>query len=301
MKLPGAQTLFLLRADGQTGKEGYPVARKRLTQRFPFLLPLRRWQRRVCFYLKMRLDKNRYAAGFVQPLPFEAYRCATPMINPNSGFAIEYQYNKAHNLRLAAAALDRLVIRPGETFSFCLATRRADRKTPYKDGLNLVDGKIVGSYGGGLCHMSNLLYWLFLHSPLTVVERHGHAVESFPPAEDDRPAGVDATVSEGWLDLKVRNDTAAAWQLRITFDGDVMTGALRTDQPVAFAYTVENGFVRYDRRDGRVFQTASVRRRCTALADGRTAEETLYENVCEIGYPLPEEAGAAGEERMLEQ
>ena len=46
----------MLRADGQTGKEGYPVARKRLTQRFPFLLPLRRWQRRVCFYLKMRLD-----------------------------------------------------------------------------------------------------------------------------------------------------------------------------------------------------------------------------------------------------
>lgn len=299
MKLPGTQTLFLCAPMAKPERKDIPVARKRLTQRFPFLLPLRRWQRKFCFYLKMRLDKNRYAADFDEPLPFEAYRCATPMVNPNSGFAIAYQYNKVHNLRLAAAVLDRLVIRPGETFSFCLATRHADRKTPYKDGLNLVDGKIVGSYGGGLCHMSNLLYWLFLHSPLTMVERHAHAVESFPPAEDDRPAGVDATVSEGWLDLKVRNDTNAVWQLRITFDGDVMTGALRTDKPAAFAYTVENGFVRYERRDGRVYQIASVRRRCTALADGQTTEETLYENVCEIGYPLPE--ADTGEERMTKE
>lgn len=57
----------------------------------------------------------------------------------------------------------------------------------------------------------------------------------------------------------MRNDTNAVWQLRITFDGDVMTGALRTDKPAAFAYTVENGFVRYERRDGRVYQIASVR------------------------------------------
>ena len=37
------------------------MARKRLTQLFPFLLPLRQWQRKKCCYLKMRLDKNHYA------------------------------------------------------------------------------------------------------------------------------------------------------------------------------------------------------------------------------------------------
>ena len=32
-------------------------------------------------------------------------------------------------------------------------TRHADRYTRYKDGLNFVNGKIVGSYGGGLCQL----------------------------------------------------------------------------------------------------------------------------------------------------
>lgn len=37
------------------------MARKRLTQLFPILLPFREWQRKKLFYLKMRFDWNRYA------------------------------------------------------------------------------------------------------------------------------------------------------------------------------------------------------------------------------------------------
>ena len=37
------------------------MARKRITQIFPFLLPLRVKQRKLFFYLKMRFDRNRYS------------------------------------------------------------------------------------------------------------------------------------------------------------------------------------------------------------------------------------------------
>ncbi len=37
------------------------MPRKRVTQIFPFLLPLRRWQRKKFFYYKMRKDGCRYA------------------------------------------------------------------------------------------------------------------------------------------------------------------------------------------------------------------------------------------------
>lgn len=37
------------------------MSRKRLTQIFPFLLPLRKWQRKKFFYFKMWLDGYRYA------------------------------------------------------------------------------------------------------------------------------------------------------------------------------------------------------------------------------------------------
>ncbi|WP_420794895.1 hypothetical protein [Desulforamulus ruminis] len=37
------------------------MKRKRITQLFPFLLPIRRVQRKIIFYTKMHMDRNRYA------------------------------------------------------------------------------------------------------------------------------------------------------------------------------------------------------------------------------------------------
>ena len=37
------------------------MKRKRLTQVFPFLLPIRKWQREKLFYLEMLIDGNKYA------------------------------------------------------------------------------------------------------------------------------------------------------------------------------------------------------------------------------------------------
>lgn len=37
------------------------MPRKRITEVFPWLLPLRRKQRTLFFYTQMRFDKNRYA------------------------------------------------------------------------------------------------------------------------------------------------------------------------------------------------------------------------------------------------
>lgn len=40
------------------------MKRKRLTQVFLFLLPIRKWQRKKLFYLEMLIDGNKYANGF---------------------------------------------------------------------------------------------------------------------------------------------------------------------------------------------------------------------------------------------
>lgn len=266
------------------------MSRKRLTQIFPFLLPIRRWQRKQFFYLKMRLDGNRYAVRLSQQrLPHVVFEASSLMINEHSGFPLEFQYNKVHNLKLAAKAIDGVVIAPGETFSFFRLARYADREIPYKDGLNLVDGKIMSSYGGGLCQMSDLLFWLFLHSPLTVVERHGHAVQALPPAGDGLPCGTDATVSEGWLDLKVRNETSNTFQVVIGFDGRRMYGRVLSQEPVGTEYRVLNSSVDYIRRKGKIIQTAGVCRLETDKQTGQRFRRELYTNECEIAYPLEED------------
>lgn len=265
------------------------MARKRLTQLFPFLLPLRQWQRKKCCYLKMRLDKNHYADTISDELlPNKIFETSALMVNQSSGYDIQYQYNKVHNLKLAGKAINKVLIRPKETFSFYWLVRNADKKEPYKDGLNLVDGKIIGSYGRGLCQLSNLLFWCFLHTPLTIVERHGHAVESFPSTTEDLPKGTDATVSEGWCDLQVRNDTDNTFQIEVAFDESNIYGRIYTAEPVTKEYSIYNSSVTYVRQNGKIFQMAEVCRTETDTISGKTMKHLLYTNKCEITYLLPE-------------
>lgn len=185
---------------------------------------------------------------------------------------MKYQINKVHNLKLAAKTVNQVVIAPGETFSFWQLVRWADRYEKYKDGLNFVDGKIVGSYGGGLCQLSNLLFWLFLHTPLRIAERHGHSVLSIPAAEDGLPCGIDATVNEGWLDLKLRNDSGNTLQVEISFDDRYMHGRILSQTPVEREYKVFNPSVSYVREDGQVFQIAPVYRKECSVWNGERIE-----------------------------
>ena len=129
--------------------------------------------------------------------------------------------------------------------------------------------------------MSNLLFWLFLHTPVTVVERHGHRKKDFPEPPSDAPYGVDATVAAGWLDLKVRNETDRTFQIAIGFDDTSIYGSIYSDGE-AEVFRVFNGPVRYYREDGEIFEEVDVRRETPS---GEI--ETLYRNRCRIGYALP--------------
>ena len=76
--------------------------------------------------------------------------------------------------------------------------------------------------------MSSFLYWLFLHTPLTITEQHIHGIDlhlNMPGI----PQGIDAAVAEGWLDLKVRNDTAHTFQLLVAVDSHNMSGTVLSD------------------------------------------------------------------------
>lgn len=267
------------------------MARKRLTQKFPWLLPLRKKQRKLCFYTRMRLDKNKYAAHqAAELLSYLQFESICPMYNRSTGFDMIYQENKVFNLKLAAVVLDRLVIYPGETFSFWNRVRYADRETPYRDGLAEINGELTTQYGGGLCQMSNLLCWMFLHTPLTIVERHGHRKKDFPEPSSDAPMGVDATVSEGWLDLRVRNDTDMTFQISITFDDEHIIGRVFVDRATGQTWRVTNQNLTYTREATGLFEEVDVMQQVLDSATGRCLEKKrAYRNRCEICYQLPNE------------
>lgn len=43
-------------------------------------------------------------------------------------------------------------------------------------------GRIGSDVGGGLCQLSNLIFWMTFHTPLTVTERYRHSHDVFPDA-----------------------------------------------------------------------------------------------------------------------
>ena len=254
------------------------------------LQTIRKKQRLFCFYAAMRLDRNHYATTQTSGcLPYLLFETKCPLFNHETGFDMVFQQNKVFNLKLAAAVLDGIVIHPGETFSFWHLVRNANRKTPYHDGLVVIDGKLTTAPGGGLCQMSNSLFWVFLHTPLTIVERHGHAIKDFPEPPSDALIGVDATIAEGWLDLKVQNTTQASFQIHITFDEESIIVRVETDKDEGCRYTVANGVPRYYKKGGNIFEEVDVFRSVVSTETGAQTETTLlYRNRCVIGYPLPD-------------
>ncbi len=265
------------------------MARKRLTQLFPFLIPFRTWQRNVIWNLSMRIDKNDYAEQYGELLPYEISSSKTSMINENSGYDIIYQKNKVDNLKIMSKCIHQILIRPGQIFSFCYATRKSKKHGKLKEGLILIDGKIVPQKGGGVCHITNLLYFLFLMSPLTIIERHGHKEKSFPNPDVNSLDGVDATINSGWLDLKVKNDTNHTYQIVITFDETYMYGKILSDIESDVLYEIGNQNFSYFKKNNKIYEKVAVTR---TMIDKKTnkeiKKEILYDEVVEITYTLPE-------------
>ena len=267
------------------------MSRKRVTQVFPFLLPVRLMQRKMFYYAKMRFDGCRYAKNIGgKQLPYQLFETECALYNGNTGFDMVYQENKVFNLKLAAKTLNGLLIKPGETFSFWQLVRHADKHVSYKNGLKMVNGKLTTAPGGGLCQMSNLLFWMFLHTPLTVTERTGHDVKEFPEQNSDAIKGVDATISEGWIDVKARNDTDCTYQIFITFDDVNVKGTVFADKSPQSKYRILNGSVEYTRKNGGIYESAGVERAEIDASSGEITElKLLYTNTCKICYPLAED------------
>lgn len=151
---------------------------------------------------------------------------------------MQLQYNKADNLKIAIKNLNHLVIKPGETFSFWYLVGKTTKRKGYKKGMILQNGEVVSGYGGGLCQLSNLLYWMVLHTPLTITERHRHSYDVFPDVNRSIPFGCGATVSYNYIDFQFRNDTKQSFQLLLWISDKELCGECFSDKPLLYHYEI---------------------------------------------------------------
>lgn len=149
---------------------------------------------------------------------------ATPLYRPLAGLDPDLQRNKVANLTIAVSHLDGLVVAPGQRLSFWRVVGRPSRARGFLDGLVLDHGSLSRGVGGGLCQLTNLIYWMTLHTRLDVVERWRHSYDVFPDAARTQPFGSGATCAWPALDLQIENRTGASYRLSLAVTGTELVG-----------------------------------------------------------------------------
>ncbi len=180
---------------------------------------------------------------------------------------------RAHNVELATARVDGVVIPAGATFSFNQAIGRTRLRDGYRVAYGIVSdpngAQTVPSVAGGICQVSTTLFHSVFWSGLPVDERHPHPY--WIPRYGSPPRGVtglDTTVDEDSdLDFQFRNTTAAPILIQATTDGAKVNFALIGTKPgwdIVAANPVITNVVKPD--------TAQVRQDDPTLAMGRTIQ-----------------------------
>lgn len=95
--------------------------------------------------------------------------------------------------------------------------------------------------------------------------------------------------------MKVKNKTDVTFQLGIGFDEENILGSLYAERELACMYKIEGKDLSYFHKDGKIFEKISIYRRQITLDTHETLSESLlYENLCEIGYRLPNNTPITG-------
>ena len=189
------------------------------------------------------------------------------------------QHNKTENLRIAISHIDGVVIKPGEVFSVWRMVGRPTKHKGYKEGMMIHNGRVSTGIGGGLCQLGNLLYWMALHTPLTIEERWRHSFDVFPDVNRVVPFACGATLAYNYIDLQLKNDTDITFKINLWLDDEYLNGTISGDKEPEEKYEILEsdhrielqwwgGYTRHNR----------ITKRITNLKTGEVTEELVAEN-----------------------
>jgi vancomycin resistance protein VanW len=258
----------------------------------PALYHLARWIRQTERTVSWSLDGREYSGERVfHDLPARVKKHQSVLIRKLGDSDVQLQKNKVENLKIVVSCLDGLLIRPGETFSFCKLVGRPTRSRGFLEGMELVAGEARPGVGGGMCQASNLLFWLALHSPLSVIERHHHSFDPFPDQGRVLPFASGATVMFNYRDLRFENRTPHTFQLRLWMDKKCLNGDLRCSERLRHSYKVFERNHRYECVDGEWFRGNELWRRVVDKDDGGKTikKEFLFANFARVKYEPSQE------------
>ena len=218
------------------------------------------------------------------PLPAVVKSHSSDMLRRLHGVDEALQRSKAENLRLAAAKINGIIVRPGETFSFWRLVGEPSEKRGYRQGLVISNGRLGQGVGGGLCQLANLIHWLVLNSPLTVTELSHHSDALFPDSGRRVPFGTGTSVFYKNVDYRFCNTTDRPVQLLAWTDGTRLCGELRAQEAFPYIYRVTEENYGYVEEDGVFYRVSRVYRITLDKARKIMRRELILDNHSRVMY-----------------
>lgn len=171
-----------------------------------------------------------------EKLPNVVSTYSSNMIKKGKGIDPKSQENKAINIKLASSKIDKIIIKPGETFSFWKAVGHVNKLKGYKDGRIIKQDKLITGTGGGLCNLANTLNNLILRSPLEITEFNKHSDALACDIGHRVPMGNGTCVSYNYIDYRFKNNTEQNIQIILWYDDSNLYGELRSENEFSFEY-----------------------------------------------------------------
>lgn len=261
--------------------------KKLLSQYHPILYFISIWEKRIRRILTWIFDSKKYTSlKQDKKLNFRVKKHQSKLLKKLGETDMILQYNKIDNLRLVIKKINGTIIKPGETFSFCKTVGLPTKAKGYKLGMELSFGEAKAGIGGGICQSSNLIYWLALHSPLSITERHHHSFDPFPDDGRVLPFASGATVFYNYLDLQITNNTHWTFQINLWLTDKLLEGEIRVDKELDFNYHVFEKNHKFIKKDKEFFRTNELwRTKHEKFKSGEILEEEfICKNFGKVKY-----------------
>lgn len=140
---------------------------------------------------------------------------------------IDRSPNRTNNIKIAAQAIDNMIILPGKVFSFNQAVGERTSQKGYREAPTFAGKKVVPGIGGGICQITSTLYNTALLGNFPVIERHPHSLKVAYVAPN-----LDASVAWPTVDFKFQNHYDFPVKLIVkVVDNYVVTGIIDARYP----------------------------------------------------------------------
>ena len=213
---------------------------------------------------------------------------SSPLERTPGAIAADLQQGKETNVLLASEMLDGLIVGPNETFSHHHAIGRTTRRRGFRKGMELQNGDSTGSWGGGLCQVSNSFYWVAVRAGMRIVERHRHGLDLFPDHERTVPFGCGATVVYNYADFRFENPYPQPVMLRARLENGNFLSEIRAQQDPGVSVEVEEVGHQFVRKGSDWHRENRIRRRIRDRSGELISDVEIAHNEGRVMYEPPQ-------------